>query len=62
MNDQQIIDLLLDLDETIADLRHRHTIFEHKEMPSHRRVAEAVRILRDRRLTTIGELEKNGRI
>ena len=62
MNDQQIIDLLIDLDETIADLRHRHTTLEHKEMPSHRRVAEAVRILRDRRLTTIGELEKNGRI
>jgi DNA-binding transcriptional MocR family regulator len=62
MNDQQIIDLILDLDETIADLRHRHTFLEHKETPSHRRVAEAVRILRDRRLTTIGELEKNGRI
>lgn len=62
MNDQQIIALLLDLDETIYGLRERFTVHSHKETPLHQRVAEAARILRDRQPTTIGELEKKGRI
>jgi hypothetical protein len=62
MNDQQIIALLLELDETINSLRERFTVYSHKKTPLHQRVAEAARILRDRQPTTIGELEKKGRI
>ena len=50
LNDQQIIDLLLDLDETIADLRHRfRPLQNHKESDSHSRVVKTVQQLRNRK-------------
>ena len=40
LNNQQIIDLLLDLDEEIADLHHRFTVHNYKESALHLRVVE----------------------
>ena len=40
LNNQQIIDLLLDLDEEIADLHYRFTVHNYKESDLHRRAVE----------------------
>jgi hypothetical protein len=59
MNDQQIIDLLQHSDWMIQLL---WTEGEYTTSETHKRITEAIRVLRDRQPTTIGELEKQGRI
>lgn len=60
MNDQQIIDLLQHSDWMIQMLWTEGE--EYTTSETHERITEAIRVLRDRQPTTIGELEREGRI
>ena len=63
MNDQQIIDLLDHLDKCLSSTWPSTLVTTpYEESSTHERVVRAIKALENRKVTTIGELEKQGRI
>jgi len=63
MNDQQIIDLLQHLDKCLSTT-WPSTLVEipYEESATHERVLRVIKALENRKVTTIEELERQGRI
>ena len=63
MNDQQIIDLLDHLDRCLsATWPSTLVTTPYEDSATHERVVRVIRALENRKITTIEELEKQGRI